>query len=216
MSFKKISIKRPLHIFLYRIFFRNFLRIIFGVSYKEAHFLKQENQFILVANHNSHMDTIAILSSLPSQHQGRVKPVAAADYFARNIITRYLTDFFINSLLISRQKSEGKNNAIEEMDQALKKGDSLIIFPEGSRGQAEVMQDFKHGVSILLKRNPTIPFIPMFLKGMGTALPKGDPFLIPTDCQIKIGKPVLIDQIDKKKVEEITEVIKENILNLNT
>lgn len=193
---------------------KNFLRIVFGVSYKNDSELKKHDQFIIVANHNSHMDTVSILSALPINKLTKVYPVAAGDYFGRNKLTTFLATYFINALLIARNKSEKRINPLEIMDSFLKKGSSLLVFPEGSRGEAEQMQDFKHGASILLKKNPTIPFIPVFLKGMGKALPKGDPFLIPTQCQVNIGRPVFIENIAEKEIPEITEIIKNKILEL--
>jgi 1-acyl-sn-glycerol-3-phosphate acyltransferase len=193
---------------------KTFLRLIVGTSYQNSDALKNLNQFIIVANHNSHLDTVSILAALPSSQLTKVHPVAAGDYFGKNKLTQFLSEFFINTLLISRDKSLAKNNALDDMDRILKDGHSIIIFPEGSRGEAEVIQDFKHGVSILLKRNPSIPFVPVFMKGMGIALPKGDPFLIPTECKVNIGNPVWIEDIDKNEILEITEAIKNHILAL--
>ncbi len=206
--------QKVVHCLLYRILMRNFLRVIFGVSYKNTARFKGVEQFIIVANHNSHLDTMSILSALPFSLQAKVHPIAAGDYFGKNRITKFLIEFFVNTLLIVRHKTETKSNALEEMDQLLKKGSSILIFPEGSRGEAEVMQDFKHGASILLKKNPYLCFIPIFMKGMGKALPKGDPFLIPTECQVVIGNPIFIDNITQKEIVEITEIIKDQILIL--
>ncbi|MDD4976453.1 MAG: lysophospholipid acyltransferase family protein [Bacteriovorax sp.] len=207
-------IQKPVHFLLYRILMKNFLRLIFGVSYKNINHFKGLKQFIVVANHNSHLDTMSVLAAMPSSQLTKVHPVAAGDYFGKNKLTQFLTEFFINTLLISRNKSGAKNNALDDMDQLLKDGKSILIFPEGSRGEAEIMQDFKHGASILLKKNPSIPFIPIFMKGMGKALPKGDPFLIPTECQVRIGNPMWIENIEQKEIPEITEIIKQQILRL--
>lgn len=214
MNSKLKFVKKSVHFMLYRVFMKNFLRIIFGISYKNEKSFRESKQFIIVANHNSHMDTVSILSALPSVHLAKVHPVAAGDYFGKNNVTKFLTEFFINSLLISRNKEAGKQNPLEVMEKTLQDGYSILIFPEGSRGEAEVMTDFKHGTSILLKKNPSIPFIPIFLKGMGKALPKGDPFLLPTECQVIIGKPVFIENIDQKEIPEITNIIRNHIMEL--
>lgn len=212
-NLKQIT-KKTIHFILYRIVMKNFLRLIFGVSYKHIEHFRGLKQFIIVANHNSHLDTMSVMAAMPTSQLTRLHPVAAGDYFGKNKFTQFMTEFFINTLLIARKKSEAKSNPLDDMDLLLKEGRSLLIFPEGSRGEAEVMQDFKHGVSILLKKNPTIPFVPIFMKGMGKALPKGDPFLVPTQCQVNIGSPVWIEDIEKKEIPEITEIIKEHILKL--
>ncbi len=212
---KKIQvIKFPIHFVLYRLIMKNFLRLIFGISYQNTHYFKNLKQFIIVANHNSHMDTVSILSAMPTIHLTNVHPVAAGDYFGKNVFTKFMTEFFINTILIARTKTDSKRSAIDDMDQLLKEGRSLLIFPEGSRGQAEVMQEFKHGVSILVKKNPHIPIIPIFMKGMGKALPKGDPFLIPMECQVKIGAPLIIENIENLEIADITNIIKTHLLNL--
>lgn len=208
------SIQKPVHFIIYRIVMKNFLRIIFGVSYKNVKHFKEIKQFIIVANHNSHLDTVSVLAAMPTSQLTRVHPVAAGDYFGKNRITQFLSEFFVNSLLISRHKTDVRNHhPLDHMDQFLKDGKSILIFPEGSRGEAEVMQDFKHGAAILLKRNPSIPFIPIFMKGMGKALPKGDPFLIPAQCELRIGAPIWISDIENKEITEITEIIKKAILS---
>lgn len=215
MNKKMKGLQKLVHIFLYRIFMKNFLRIIFGISYKNVSHFRNSKQFIIVANHNSHMDTMSILSALPISQLARVYPVAAGDYFGRNKIAEFLSGFMVNMLLISRDKVTAKINPLEVMDKLLKDGSSILIFPEGSRGEAEVMQDFKHGTAILLKKNPGIPFIPVFLKGMGKALPKGDPFLLPMQCEVKIGEPIFINDVENKSIPEITETIRQKIVELN-
>jgi len=207
-------IKKVTHFFLYRLLMKNFLRIIFGVSYKNTKKFDNIKQFMIVANHNSHLDTMTILSALPTSMLTKVHPVAAGDYFGKNKLSQFCTEFFVNTLLISRNKSSAKANAIDSIDEILKQGHSILIFPEGSRGEAEVIQDFKNGAAILLKKNPTVPFIPIFLKGMGKALPKGDPVLVPMQCELNVGDPVFIDDIAARDVLEITEIIKNNILKL--
>ena len=58
-----------------------FLKLIVGVQFTDCRFLKKEKQFIILANHNSHLDTLSLLSSLPGKLLWKVKPVAAEDYF---------------------------------------------------------------------------------------------------------------------------------------
>jgi 1-acyl-sn-glycerol-3-phosphate acyltransferase len=208
------NLQWPVHFVLYRLLMRNFLRIVFGMSFRNIAHFSDLKQFVIVANHNSHLDTMSILSALPLSMHTFVHPVAAGDYFGRNKLIQFCTEFFVNTHLISRVKSSTQKNAVEEMDQILKSGRSLLIFPEGSRGDPEVMQDFKHGAAILLKKNPKIPFIPICLKGMGKAMPKGDAILVPTECQLKMGAPVWIEDIENKEIPEITEIIRQSILAL--
>src|SRR5690606_27563844 len=112
---------------------RGFLKVIVGVKFDKADFLAAQNQFIIVANHNSHLDTMAIMASLPGKIIHKVRPVAAADHFGKTKSKERLTNFFVNTLLIQRKrdKQNPDNDPINKMIKALDDGYSLIIFPEG-------------------------------------------------------------------------------------
>jgi 1-acyl-sn-glycerol-3-phosphate acyltransferase len=130
---------------IYSFFIRWFLKIIIGVKFDNANFLRAEKQFIIVANHNSHLDTMTILASLPSNIIDKVKPVAAADHFGKTRLKGKLTNYFVNTLLIQRKrdKENPENDPINKMIKAIDDGYSLIIFPEGTRGEPEQQQPFK-------------------------------------------------------------------------
>ena len=68
---------------IYKGVFHWFLKLIVGVQFTDCRFLKKEKQFIILANHNSHLDTLSLLSSLPGELLWKVKPVAAEDYFGK-------------------------------------------------------------------------------------------------------------------------------------
>jgi 1-acyl-sn-glycerol-3-phosphate acyltransferase len=180
--------------FLYEGVLRNMLRIVVGVQFGKSSFLKGCKQFIIVANHNSHLDTMSLLAALPGNLTHMVKPVAAMDYFGKTRFKAWLSNYFINTLLITR--SSGGAGSIHQMVEALDKGYSLIIFPEGTRGDPEVMQPLKRGVGVVLAQRPHIPYVPVFMTGMGKAMPKGDPIIVPHIVKIAFGKPVLVNSTD--------------------
>lgn len=88
---------------LYKGIFRWFLKLIVGVQFPDTRFLQKEGQFIILANHNSHLDTLSLLSSLPGNLLWKVKPVAAEDYFGRTRFQAAFSNYFINTLLIRRK-----------------------------------------------------------------------------------------------------------------
>ncbi|CAM3300225.1 1-acyl-sn-glycerol-3-phosphate acyltransferase [Flavobacterium longum] len=184
--------------FTFGFLLRPFLRWFVGVRFCDTDFLSAEKQFIIVANHNSHLDTMTIMASLPRNIIHKVKPVAAADHFGKTKRKEKLSNFFINTLLIQRRrdKENPENDPIHKMIKALDDGFSLIIFPEGTRGEPEVQQPLKPGVALVLSQRPHIKYIPAYMKGMGKAMPKDDGLIVPHNASLVFGDPTTVATTD--------------------
>lgn len=152
---------------------------------------------------------MALLASLPNNLIHKVKPVAASDSKLRE----KLCCFFTNALLIKRKidRNDPQNNPINKILNALDNGDSLILFPEGTRGEPEKEQAFKKGIGLILSQRPDIKFIPAFLKGLGKVMPKGDHLIVPFNSSIRYGKPT---HITDHNPEKILAQIKDNFIKL--
>jgi 1-acyl-sn-glycerol-3-phosphate acyltransferase len=205
--------RKLIRIFIWKYLVKSIVRYIVGISYRDNSAVKKTKQFILVGNHNSHLDTATILSALPNNALENTHPVAAADYFGRTPLTTKISEYFLNAVLIKRCKEGSGENPIEQMDKMLKAGKSLIIFPEGSRGNPEEMQKFKKGIGILLEKNPEVPFIPVYLDGMGKALPKGDGLLVPFTGSITFGKPSY--KAEHMCIDKIVQFVEQSVLDLS-
>lgn len=195
----------------HNLFGRLFLRFFVGVRFDNARFLSSEKQFIIVANHNSHLDTMTILASLPRKIIHKVKPVAAADHFGKTKFKAKLTNFFINALLIHRKrdKENPANDPVCQMIKALDDGYSLIIFPEGTRGTPEVQQPLKPGVALVLSQRPSVKYVPAYMKGMGKAMPKDDSLIVPHISTLVYGRPTQIKSTD------VTDILQQIQSDLN-
>jgi len=187
---------------IYSFFVRWFLKLIIGVQFPKAKFLVKEKQFIIVANHNSHLDTMTLMASLPSKILHKVKPVAAADHFGKSGIQSKLSGFFINALLIPRKrdKENPENDPIHKMIKALDDGYSLILFPEGTRGEPEKEQPLKPGVALVLRERAHIKYVPAHMKGMGKAMPKGDNWILPHKSSLKYSEPTAITSTEVESI----------------
>lgn len=205
--------KNLIRIFTWKVIVDFIIRWVIGISFRYNKNIDENAQYIYVANHNSHLDTACILAALPIPALKNTHPVAAADYFGKNAVTTFLSEFFLNACLIKRSKDAVGVNPIEKMDDLLKEGKSLILFPEGSRGNPEELQEFKKGIAILLEKNPDVKFVPVFMHGLGKALPKGDGVLVPFVGSITFGRPRL--KPDNASTEEIVEYVRRAILELS-
>ncbi len=179
---------------LCRIFFalciaRPITLVFLGLNVRNKQGLQWESASIIVANHNSHLDTLVLLSMVPLRHIHKVNPAAAADYFLSNRFTTWLSRNFLGIVGVARKRNG--QHPLAECQAALDKGHTLILFPEGTRGEPEKMQTIKSGIASLAKQFPQIPIIPVFMHGLGRALPKGEWLLIPFFCDVFVGERLL-------------------------
>jgi 1-acyl-sn-glycerol-3-phosphate acyltransferase len=166
---------------------RPVLALVLGAHVRRRELLPAHGPAIIVANHNSHLDTLTILAMFRLRDLPRLRPVAAADYFLRS---RPLAWFALNiiGIIPVRRGRQGHANPLAPCEQALDRGDILILFPEGSRGEPEILSDFKRGVAHLARARPQVPVHPLFLHGLGKALPKDSFLLVPFNCDIVAGE----------------------------
>jgi 1-acyl-sn-glycerol-3-phosphate acyltransferase len=176
---------------LRRLFFagpvRLLILLIMGLNVRGRDRLPASGPAIIVANHNSHLDTLTLISLMPPALLPRLRPVAALDYFLKN---RVLAWFALNIIGILPIDRAGGANPLTGSNRALAEGSILILYPEGSRGLPEQRSAFKRGVALLVKENPAVPVIPVFMHGLGKALPKGTKLFVPFVCDVFVGAPV--------------------------
>jgi 1-acyl-sn-glycerol-3-phosphate acyltransferase len=164
--------------------------IVLGLNVRHFERLPKGGPAILVANHNSHLDTLVLMSLLPLSLLPKLHPVAAADYFLTNAFKSWFS-LNILGIIPLKRKPDGDETIDERLTgvyQALERGDVLVLFPEGSRGQPEQLQAFRKGIAYLAQRYPALPVTPIFLHGLGKALPKGEAILVPFFCDVYVGE----------------------------
>lgn len=146
-------------------------------------------QRIYFANHTSHVDTLAIWAALPLQLRGRTRPVAARDYWGKGC-RRYIATRSLNAVLIDRAKQDAKADPLEPLRAALRAGDSLILFPEGTRGSGVVPARFRTGLYRLAGEFPGVELVPVYLDNLHRALPRGALLPVPMVCTVRFGAPL--------------------------
>lgn len=148
-------------------------------------------QRIYFANHTSHLDFPVIWASLPPALRLLTRPVAARDYWNATRLRRYLAKDVFRAIMIDRNRA-GHDNPLRPMEEALTAGDSLIIFPEGTRSLDEDggPAQFKSGLYHLARRYPAVQLVPVHLEDLNRILPKGEYILIPLLAAVIFGAPI--------------------------
>ncbi len=181
-------IRRGLRFVFFNLFVRPLVYLYLGVNARHRERLPGTGPAIVVANHNSHLDALVILVLFGRGVSRKLRPVAAADYFLKNRFLSWFSRNIIGIIPLSRKPGKGLD-PLEECSSALASGDILILFPEGSRGEPERLSAFKSGVAHLAERHPDVPVFPIFLHGLGKALPRGHFILVPFQCDAIVGEP---------------------------
>jgi 1-acyl-sn-glycerol-3-phosphate acyltransferase len=146
---------------------------------------------VYYANHRSHGDFVLIWACLPPLLRAQTRPVAAADYWLRGAFRRYLIERVFRGVLIDRHVTRG-NDPIAVMAAPLAAGESLILFPEGTRNPNDELLPFKSGMHHLAQAHAETEFVPVWIENLGRAMPKGGLIPIPLLCTLTFGAPLTL------------------------
>lgn len=163
-----------------------FTRVVTGASARWLVEPRSERCRVYFANHSSHADFATIWAALPPAQRARTRPVAAADYWSGGRLKPYLAGRVFRALLIDRGGGSGRE-AIAQMVAALRAGDSLIIFPEGTRGDGARIAPFRSGLYHLAVAAPDVELVPVLLENLNRVLPKGEAIPVPVIARITFG-----------------------------
>ncbi len=156
-------------------------------------------QRIYFANHQSHFDWVLIWAALPRELRAATRPIAARDYWTSGAFKHWLTREVFNAVYVSRTRTEDED-PLDPLVQALQNGDSLVIFPEGTRSNKGAPQPFKSGLYHLAEQFPNVPLIPAWIDNVQRVMPKGEVVPVPILCSVTFGEPMRLASGEDKRV----------------
>lgn len=136
---------------------------------------------IIISNHTSFLDTLAV---------GMLSPK----------IIFLVNDWVYNSPIFGRAVklagfypvSQGLEGGVGHLQEKINEGFSLMIFPEGSRSNSNVINRFHKGTFFLAEQFK-IDILPVFIHGNSETLPKGDHIIYDENITVKIGNRIKYD-----------------------
>lgn len=176
---------------LHVLLLRPLVKLFSGINVAGKENLDHLRQYIIIANHNSHLDILLLYYLLPISHIVRTHPVADKPHFSKSRLVFRLVDFFFKPIWVTRGKPNLADDPFREIKRIIDAGQNVIIFPEGTRGVPGEMQHFKSGIGRLMTQYPEISIVPVFLIGPERALPKASALLLPIWNNIVVGPPQL-------------------------
>jgi 1-acyl-sn-glycerol-3-phosphate acyltransferase len=155
-------------------------------------------QRIYFANHQSHLDWVLIWCSLPRDLRATTRPIAAKDYWTSSKLKHWITREVFHAVYVNRQRTDDQD-PLEPLVEALKRGDSLVIFPEGTRGSGGLPASFKSGLYHLAEQFPNVTLVPAWIDNVQRVMPKGEVLPVPILCSVTFGAPVAPPQPGEDK-----------------
>ena len=188
----RFNLHRVLKWLFFALLVRPAVLLVLGLNVRRRALLPARGPAIIAANHNSHLDSLVLMSLLTRAALLRTRPVAAADYFLTNRWLAAFTTGVLGIIPIVRNGAtpSAHTDVLAECEAALRRSEILIVFPEGTRGEPERMAQIKSGVARLLARVPETALVPVYMHGLGKTLPRGAWLPVPFTCDVLVGDPL--------------------------
>ncbi len=192
-------------------FLLGLIRVLTGAQARWWGCPPKAEQRIYFANHQSHADLVMIWAALPKELRHGTRAVAAREYWTKTPFRHWITSAVFNVIYVSRER-HADEDPLEPLVEALAAGDSLILFPEGTRGHFEEPQVFKAGIYNLALKFPQIELIPAWIANVQRVMPKGEVVPVPVLCSVTFGAPMRLQDGEDRNV--FLQRARQAVLNL--
>jgi 1-acyl-sn-glycerol-3-phosphate acyltransferase len=139
-----------------------------------------------------------IWAALPQELRSITRPIAARDYWTKTPLRQWITTAVFNAVYVERER-KADEDPLQPLAAALESGDSIILFPEGTRGHAEEPQPFKAGLYNLALRFPQVVLVPAWIDNIQRVMPKGEVVPVPVLCSVTFGAPLRLEPGEERR-----------------
>ena len=184
---------------LFSWFLLGLIRVLTGSQARWYGCPPKAEQRIYFANHQSHADLLLIWAALPRELRSITRPIAARDYWTKTPFKQWITTDVFNAIYVARERTDDQD-PLAPLFEALERGDSIILFPEGTRGHAEEPASFKSGLYNLALRFPDVVLVPAWINNVQRVMPKGEVVPVPVLCSVTFGAPLQLEPAEDRRV----------------
>lgn len=166
--------------------------------------LLPDGPVLLVSNHEGNFDIPVLLSSIE-------KPfafISKVEVKKLPIIPTYMEE--MNCVFLDRTDRRSAFKSIEDTVEKLTAGQSILIFPEGSRSKGQGLGDFKSGFTRIAK-GAAVPIVPIAISGTSAIMEKNDNKIMPAHVHVEILEPILPEQVADMDAKQLIGTVREEI-----
>ncbi len=168
--------------------------------------LQKGKHYIIIANHQSLLDILAVCAALPINF----KFLAKRELFQIPLMGWGMAS--AGYIPVDRASHKSGREALQRITQVLGRGVSVLLFPEGTRSPDGKIHAFKTG-AFKLARDNKVEILPVVIDGTGQALPKNSWLIKKKSIFIvSIGKPVSLEDFTDSSMEETKEKIRHEMI----
>jgi 1-acyl-sn-glycerol-3-phosphate acyltransferase len=173
-----------------------------------AEHMQEGSSYVVMSNHASYADIVALFIALPvipgflaKRELMRVPFLAAALRSGGHVI-------------VDRARRDTARQVIESAAAQVKAGKTVLIFPEGTRGDTDAIAAFKSG-GFHLAKAAQVPIVPVGLRGTRAVGPKNTFLFWPGKVEVHIGAPIMPDEINARELQPLVEHVRREIAQLS-
>ena len=173
----------------------------FQVKTRNKLAVKPKKAYVYVCNHSSYLDAIAVVLAIPGSFKplGKIEMVKVPVF---GLIYRKVV------VLIDRASKESRARSVEELKAGLAKGQSILVFPEGTMNQSnKALTDFYDGAFRLAIETCT-PIVPMVIVNARNLFPRANPFVArPGRITCVFDEPIAVKDLVPDDLESLKSIV---------
>ncbi|MFN3396162.1 MAG: lysophospholipid acyltransferase family protein [Thermodesulfovibrionales bacterium] len=193
----------------FKVLFKIVFRFLFCLEVRGVENVPKKGGVIVAANHISYLDPPVIGVALRRQ----------ATYMAREGLFKIpLLRNFVAAFSFPVKRGRPRPSTIKEAVHRLKRGELIVMFPEGGRSENGRFLDPKRGVGLIATMSGA-PVVPALIRGTERAFPVGARFIRPAKIRVVFGKPIMIEspgEAEKDFQERVAQDIMKAITKLDS